>query len=220
VRGQYGIRVKAVTHRENPIFENSYFGKPGAEVDTLRGLNAGVSIYKQLSKSIPEITAVNVIQNGLTYILAAHNPPQGFADQVAMIMASPPWGRNYYKNIILVDDNVDPFDLSQVMWVLSTKVRPEIDSKVIPGVSGMPCNPITQSLGINDKMIIDTTTKSRTLNRLPQEVPSPGATGKSGEWKLILDTLPQQLKRSDEEAKEHEVCPLSGRYGFQGSCRA
>lgn len=155
--GQYQIKVKAVTHRENPIFENIYFGKSGAEVDTFQGMTTGISIYKQLGKSIPEINAVNVIQNGLTIILAAHNPSQGFAGQIAERVASSPWGTDYCKNIVLVDENVDPFDLSQVMWALSTRVRPEVDIKVIPGVPGMPRNPITQCLGINDKVIIDTT---------------------------------------------------------------
>ena len=64
----------------------------------------------------------------------------------------------YCHNVILVDDYVDPFDLNQVMWALSTRVRPDKDVKVIPNCAGMPLNPSEEVAGMTAKLIIDATT--------------------------------------------------------------
>ena len=58
----------------------------------------------------------------------------------------------------MVDDVVDPFDLDQVMWALSTRVRPDKDVKVVPNCAGMPLNPTEEVPGITAKLIIDATT--------------------------------------------------------------
>ena len=60
--------------------------------------------------------------------------------------------------MIVVDDFVDPFDLNQVMWALSTRVRPDKDVKVIPNCPGMTLNPTEEIPGITAKLVIDATT--------------------------------------------------------------
>ncbi len=46
----------------------------------------------------------------------------GYAKSVAFRRVTP-HGISYVKNIILVDADVDPFDLNQVMWAMSTRIR-------------------------------------------------------------------------------------------------
>ena len=43
-----------------------------------------------------------------------------------------PHGLGYTKVVIVVDEDVDPFDLPQVMWALSTKVNPASDLVNLP----------------------------------------------------------------------------------------
>jgi UbiD family decarboxylase len=47
----------------------------------------------------------------------------------------------YAKVVIVVDETVDPFDLKQVMWALSTKFHPAHDLIVIPDASVLPLDP-------------------------------------------------------------------------------
>ncbi|MDQ0204304.1 3-polyprenyl-4-hydroxybenzoate decarboxylase [Pectinatus haikarae] len=51
----------------------------------------------------------------------------GYDKAVAMRLLSTPHGMSYTKIVIIVDEFVDPFDLKQVMWALTTRVRPDKD---------------------------------------------------------------------------------------------
>ena len=62
------------------------------------------------------------------------------------------------KNIILVDGDVDPFNLEQVMWAMSTRIRGAQDVIVIPSTPGMPLDPGSQPPGMGCKVILDCTT--------------------------------------------------------------
>ncbi len=158
-RRQVVIKVHKVTHRKDPIFENLYLGRPWTEIDTLLGLNTCIPLYKQIRETMPEVTAVNALyQHGLTVIIAVNPRFGGYAKSVAMRCASTPHGISYCKNIIMVDGDVDPFDLNQVMWAMSTRLRGDKDVIVVPATPGMPLDPGSEPPGMGVKIIIDATT--------------------------------------------------------------
>lgn len=68
-----------------------------------------------------------------------------------------PHGLGYVKMVIMVDEDVDPFNLPQVMWALSSKVNPAGDRAVAEHV-GPELDPCSSPAGITDKLIIDATT--------------------------------------------------------------
>lgn len=158
-RLQVQIKIKRVTHRKDPIYENLYLGRPWTEIDTLMGLNTCVPLYMQLRETMPEVVAVNALyQHGLTVIVAVNPRFGGYAKTVAMRVACTPHGVSYCKNIIIVDGDVDPFDLVQVMWAFSTRLRGAQDVFVIPSTPGMPLDPGSNPPGMGVKIIIDATT--------------------------------------------------------------
>ena len=157
-RLQSQFRVKCITHRKNPIFENLFMGRPWTEIDYLMGLNTCVPLYKQLKETMPEVVAVNAMyQHGLTAIISTGNRFGGYAKSVAFRVASTPHGISYCKNIILVGPDVDPFNLEEVMWSLSARVRPAKDVIVVPHTPGMPLDPTSEPAGMGAKFIIDAT---------------------------------------------------------------
>lgn len=159
VRSQQVVKIKKVTHRKDPIFENLYIGFPWTEADTLLGLNTCVPLYKQLKAQFPQVTAVNALyQHGLTAIVATDQRFACQAKSIAFALAATPHGQAYCRNIIMVDGYVDPFDLTQVMWALSTRVRPKEDVCEIPNCPGQPLNPADSIPGVDRKLIIDATT--------------------------------------------------------------
>jgi UbiD family decarboxylase len=133
------FKVTAVSHRADPFFESIYVGKGWTEHDTLIGLNTSVPIYAHLKQTMPEVVGVNALyQHGLTAIISVRNRFAGFAKSVAMRALGTPHGILYLKNLILVDQDVDPFDLNQVMWALSTKGH----RLIIDATSHMPPDPV------------------------------------------------------------------------------
>jgi vanillate/4-hydroxybenzoate decarboxylase subunit C len=151
------FKVTAISHRNDPIFENIYIGKGWTEHDTLIGLNTSAPIYAQLTKDFPEVVAVNALyQHGLTAIISVKNRFAGFAKPVAMRAIGTPHGTMYLKNLIMVDDDVDPFDLNQVMWALSTRTRAD-DIIVVPNMPLIPIDPAAEVSGKGHRLIIDAT---------------------------------------------------------------
>lgn len=151
------FKVTAVSHRADPIFESIYVGKGWTEHDTLIGLNTSVPIYAHLKQTMPEVVGVNAIyQHGLTAIISVQNRFAGFAKSVAMRALGTPHGILYLKNLILVDADVDPFDLNQVMWALSTRTRAS-DIAVIPNMPMVIIDPAAEVPGKGHRLIIDAT---------------------------------------------------------------
>jgi 4-hydroxybenzoate decarboxylase len=151
------FKITAVSHRNDPIFESIYIGRGWTEHDTLIGLNTCAPIYSQLKESFPEVVAVNALyQHGLTGIISMKNRYAGFAKSVAMRALSTPHGLMYLKNLIMVDEFVDPFDLNQVMWALSTRTRAS-DITVLPNMPMVMIDPAAEVPGKGHRLIIDAT---------------------------------------------------------------
>jgi UbiD family decarboxylase len=151
------FRVTGVSSRTEPIFENIYLGAGWGELDTLIGLNTCVPVYVDLREMFPEVVAVNALyQHGLTAIIAVRNRFGGFAKSVAHHALGLTHGLQYLKNIILVDEDVDPFDLESVMWSLSTRTRPD-DIVVLPDMPLIPLDPSALVPGKGHRLIIDAT---------------------------------------------------------------
>ncbi|HSU68530.1 MAG TPA: non-oxidative hydroxyarylic acid decarboxylases subunit C, partial [Tepidisphaeraceae bacterium] len=116
------IRIDRVSYRSKPIFETLYLGKPWTEVDYLIGPATCVPIFKQLKADFPEVQAVNAMYtHGLLAIISTKKRYGGFAKAVGLRAMTTPHGLGYVKMVIMVDEDVDPFNLPQVMWALSTK---------------------------------------------------------------------------------------------------
>lgn len=158
-RLQPEIKITRITHRKNPIFENLYIGMPWTEVDYLVGLNTSLPLYRQLKRDFPEVAAVNAMYtHGIGVIISTKCRFGGYGKAVAMRLLSTPHGMPYSKIIIVVDETVDPFNLPQVMWALTTRVRPDKDVVLIPNAPGMPLDPSSEPAGMHTKLIIDATT--------------------------------------------------------------
>ncbi|MFG2920555.1 non-oxidative hydroxyarylic acid decarboxylases subunit C [Streptomyces sp. NPDC048305] len=153
------IRVERVSYRTDPVYESLYIGMPWTEVDFLVGPNTCVPLLKQLRAEFPEVKAVNAMYtHGLAVVISTEKRYGGFAKAVGMRAMTTPHGLGYVTQVIVVDEDVDPFDLPQVMWAMSAKVNPAEDVVIVPNLSVMALAPAADKPGITSKMIIDATT--------------------------------------------------------------
>jgi vanillate/4-hydroxybenzoate decarboxylase subunit C len=153
------VRIDKISYRSDPIFESLYLGMPWTEIDYLLAPSTCVPLYQQLKAEFPEVQAVNAMYtHGLLGIISTRKRYGGFAKAVGMRAMTTPHGLGYCKIIIVVDEDVDPFNLPQVMWALSTKVNPAGDLLNLPNMSVLELDPGSQPPGISNKLIIDATT--------------------------------------------------------------
>lgn len=153
------IEIDRVSHRRNPIFEAVYVGRPWTELDFLQAMTTSAPIFVQLNKTFPEVVAVNALYtHGLVVIVSTKTRYGGFAKSVGLGVLTTPHGLGYAKFIIVVDADVDPFNLDQVMWAMSVRANPAGDVVIIPNLAENLLDPAGQPTGMAHKMIIDATT--------------------------------------------------------------
>src|SRR5262245_41811330 len=101
--------------RKDPVFEHLYLGQPWTEIDYLLSICTCAAMYAQLKQTFPEVVAVNAIYtHGLVVIVSTKVRVGGFAKAVGLRVFSTPHGLGHAKVVIVVDENVDPFDMKQV----------------------------------------------------------------------------------------------------------
>jgi vanillate/4-hydroxybenzoate decarboxylase subunit C len=189
-RHQPVIQINAVYYRDNPIFEHLYLGVSWTELDYMTSINAAVPLYHQLKEAFPEIVAVNAMYTvGLVTIISTKTRFGGFAKAVGMRAMTTPHGLGYCKIVIVVDDFVDPFNLPQVMWALSTRVAPDKDLVVIPNASVLSLDPSSDPPGITHKLIIDATTPKAPEIRGEIFAPTVESPRDTEKWETILKKL-------------------------------
>jgi len=156
---QAEMKVDLISRRRDPIiFENLYTGLPWNEIDYLMALDTSVTLFKQMKAEFPEIDAVNAMYtHGYCVIISSKMRFGGFAKTLGCRLLSTPHGIAYPKFIIIVDEDIDPFDLQQVLWAITVRFRPERDLVVIPNAPGSTVDPAHLVRGLATKVIIDAT---------------------------------------------------------------
>ena len=189
------IEVDRVSHCKSPLFEALYLGMPWTELDYMCAVNTSVPIYIQLKNEIPEVVAVNAIFTlGLIVIVSTKRRYGGFAKAVGLRVMSMQHGLGYAKIVIVVDEDVDPFDMKQVMWAVSVKVNPAGDVIMLPNMSIDVLDPASQPEGMSHKMVIDATTpiSPDTRGSFGQQLGNPPQTD---EWRAKLGTMLKELRK-------------------------
>lgn len=161
------IKVKAVTHRHNPVMQ-SCIG-PSEEHVNLAGIPTEASILQMVEKAMPG-RLLNVYAHaagGGKYMAVLQfkkgMPSDEGRHRQAALLAFAAFSE--LKHVILVDEDVDPFDSNDVMWALNTRYQGDIDTIFIPGVRCHPLdpsqspefNPMLREHGITCKVIFDCT---------------------------------------------------------------
>lgn len=122
------FEVLGVTVRKDALFHSILCGS-AEEVLTLE-LSVSANIYQRLSAALPGIVDVTC-QPFVTHPVIKIKPQfEGHARQVmlATIGAEPIWA----KVITVVDEDVNIYDMDDVMWAILTRSRPDKDMLIIP----------------------------------------------------------------------------------------
>lgn len=160
--GHYGepwknpvIKVTSIAHRKEPIFQTL----AGASYEHI---NLGNVLPREpLLKKYCTYVSKNV--------KGVHIPPygSGFLAIISLDKQNPGEPKNValaammtyvnIKHVIVVDTDVDIYDAGQVMWALSTRVKPERDVFYVPNSQGHELDPSADHRGVHTKVGIDAT---------------------------------------------------------------
>ncbi|MFC1979717.1 UbiD family decarboxylase, partial [Chloroflexota bacterium] len=118
------IRVKAVTHRNNPILTMSCMGVPVDDNCIMSVAKGGEFLAALRARGLP-VTGVCVPpEAGYTYtIVAVKALYSKIADDIAHVIWGLPIGTET-PYLVIVEDDIDPFDMAQVLHAVATKCHP------------------------------------------------------------------------------------------------
>ena len=129
------IKISAVTTREHPIMQSCV--GPSHEHVSMAGIPTEASIYKMVETAIPgRLLNVHAAPCGggkfvavLQFKKSSKND-EGRQRNAAMLAFS---AFSELKHVFLVDEDVDIFDMSDVMWAMTTRFQADTDIVTIPG---------------------------------------------------------------------------------------
>jgi 2,5-furandicarboxylate decarboxylase 1 len=170
------IEVSAITHRRDPIYQAALTGMPTTENHVLKQLPLEASFYWQLKKEFPGVTAVHFPAAGtvgMTCVIAMKQAYECEARNVIAAMI----GTRRNKITIVVDDDVDIFDMEKVWWAIATRTQADEDVIIFPRVVATAMDPSVRKLRVGSSLGIDATKPFG--QRFPEIVKVPGVEGVS-----------------------------------------
>jgi 2,5-furandicarboxylate decarboxylase 1 len=127
------IKVTCITMRRDAIFYDVFAGH--REHTVLGSLPRMGSIHRRVKQVVPGLKAVNVPAHARTNCYISYEKRNEAEAKKAAFAALLTESENL-KLIILVDDDIDVFNESEVMWAVGTRFRADKGLHVIPDWSG------------------------------------------------------------------------------------
>jgi 4-hydroxy-3-polyprenylbenzoate decarboxylase len=128
------FHLTAVTHRKNPIYPSIVVGRPPAE-DYWLGKATERIFLPIIRMLLPEVVDMNMPAEGIFHNLVIVSIKKRYPGQARKVMYAL-WGLGLMmlaKNIVVVSENVDVHDLSEVAWRATGNIDPKRDLVIVEG---------------------------------------------------------------------------------------
>jgi 2,5-furandicarboxylate decarboxylase 1 len=127
------FRLKAITHRRDAIYHTIQAGS--REDIHLLALSREAHLYRALKYGGYQVRTVSNSPSLLGCVVSLKKRAEGEPKNAAMCAFG---AYSWLKYCIVVDDDVDPFDVNDVWWAIVTRNRPDRGIFVVPEAQGFP----------------------------------------------------------------------------------
>ena len=151
------IEVTAITTCRNPIYQAVLTGRPTTENHILKTFGYDWSLFQFLKNQFPEVTAATLPVSGGVQYLAVVAIDQDHIGQARKVLLATLASPVRAKFVIVVDSDVDIYNIEEVLWAVTMHSQPASDVIVIPNVAGSRIDPSSTITGLGDLLGIDAT---------------------------------------------------------------
>lgn len=168
------LEVQRVRHRADPILLGSPPSKPPHDYSYMRTAMKSAMIYDALVKAgVPDVRGVWAHECGggrLWIVVSLRQGYCGHSRQAGAIAAQCREASYMNRFVIVVDDDVDPTNLEEVVWAMCTRCDPAVDIDVLRKAWGSPADPLLRpgDPPYNSRAIIDACRPYERLNDFPR----------------------------------------------------
>jgi len=154
------VRVKAITHRRDALWHN-VIAATVPENAVIGSVGREPALFRAVRAAVPTVTAVHMpIGSGANFhaLIALRKTVEGEPQKAAFAAFA---HQDLIKHVVVVDDDIDIYDLSDVDYALATRFRADRDLYIIPRVKGNPLDPAADEYATGRatvaKLIVDAT---------------------------------------------------------------
>ncbi len=157
------FEIERVYFRDNPIQLGSPPGRPPHDFSYYKAVLRSAMLHDALEKSgVPGVQACWCDEVGgsrMLLVVAIQQRYPGHARQAGVIASQCQVGAYFGRYVIVVDEDIDPSNLNDVMWAVCTRSDPERDIDIFRRTLGSKVDPLHvtthQRLPFNSRAVID-----------------------------------------------------------------
>ena len=122
-RTEQVLRVNRLMYRDRPIITGAPSSRPPGGADD--GLIRSAFIWDYMEKAgVPDVRGVALYQGRFFSAISIKQRYPGHAKQAACIAAQCATGAYLGRYVVVVDDDIDVYDINDVLWALGTRSDP------------------------------------------------------------------------------------------------
>ena len=179
VREEPVMRVKRVYFRNQPIMTGAPPSRPPTEAAFYKCFWRSAAIWDELERAgVPDVAGVWCPPEGNTRlftVVAIKQRYPGHARQAALVASQCHAAAYMGRYTIVVDDDIDPADMKDVLWAMTTRCDPAEDLEILRRCWSGPLDPIIPKAnkGFNSRAVIDACRPYEWLKEFPRSVEVP-----------------------------------------------
>lgn len=154
IRQEPLIRITKVMHRKDPIYHGIM--PAGGEHKMLMGVPYEPLILKEVGK-VCDVRNAMLTEGGCSYLHAIVQIHSNNEDDGRKAIDAAFTAHRSLKHVVVVDDDIDIFNQSDVEYAIATRFRADRDLIVYPDVRGSSLDPMCTPNGNTTKMGLDAT---------------------------------------------------------------
>ena len=171
------MEVKAVHHRRSPIFTHALMARyPSCEIGAYYAIMRSARILDDLERiGVPGVVGAYSHPAAASgwgmVVVSVRQKYAGHSAQVLALAAQCPAAAYFTKWVIVVDEDVDPTDLNDVLWALSTRCHPSEDIDILRNTWSTGLDPSQfppEARPYGSKVLINACKPHRHLAQFPQ----------------------------------------------------
>jgi 4-hydroxy-3-polyprenylbenzoate decarboxylase len=142
------VKIRRVYYRNNPILTLAVPMRPPTDLSYGKCIIKSAMIWDEVEKAgLSGVKGVWCHEAGigrLFNVISIKQAYAGHARQAGMLAANVKSGNYLGRFVVVVDDDVDPTDMFDVLWVMSTRCDPIADIDFLRGAWSSPLDPMVE----------------------------------------------------------------------------